>query len=103
MTNPLLTKIQECEKEFENEFKDSFSGGDMHSWERAEPILDWHKQSFISILEANIERLKGKLKNEYPRPGKPIEECRLEEASSYNEVINEEIAFYQQTLNELNK
>ena len=48
-------KLEPWEEEFDKKFKDSFEGGDMHSWESAGAI----KQFIANQNTANAEMIRG--------------------------------------------
>ena len=50
---------KDWEKEFDKEFKDSFEGGDMHSWERAEPIKQFISSQLGKVRKETIEEIRS--------------------------------------------
>ena len=49
-------------KEFDEKFGDSFRGGDMNSFESAEPIKEYIIQDRIKLIEEVIEKLDDRMK-----------------------------------------
>jgi len=98
--NPLITKIRESEEVFENKYPNIDSGIDNYG--TFCDIRSFHHSSLISLLEENIVRLKEKRKE-----NKIHGEFRDWETHhtyyGFNEAIDQEITFYQQTIDELRK
>ena len=67
MTTPLTQLLEEQKKEFDEQFKDSFSGGDMHSWERAEPIKDFITTAITKAWELALEEVEKRIQNQFEK------------------------------------
>lgn len=74
--------------------------------EQVKPYLNYIRSSLISLLEENIVRLKAEIESEEPEKEEfednlyDYEFCRL---IGRNQIRNQEITFYQQTIDELRK
>lgn len=117
--NPLITKIQESARLFDEKFIYKQVEYQPHGFhilldiEDRNPassiqMKDFHRSSLISLFQANIERLEGVIVNRPEKvaelnkdlPNKLQEESYLK-AVGYCEAIDQEIAFMRETIKSL--
>lgn len=86
----ILKIIEEQETKFFKEFVGIIPDTDPFIINEATPekILDWHKQSIIQILDAEIERKKN-IKKEYDSDS--LDYMAPDEVVGYNKAIEEDI------------
>ena len=129
MTNHIITKIQEAEKEFDEKFSLEFfstedwqydyretpSEIEFKTWQenatngartKKDMIKSFHLSTIISLLQAEIERMKGMKKDtrviNRATGGEALPGCaecgRQEECTCdvYNESLDEQIVYYQE-------
>ncbi len=109
MTNHIITKIQEAEKEFDEKFSLEFfstedwqydyretpSEIEFKTWQenatngartKKDMIKSFHLSTIISLLQAEIERMKGMKK----------EKDWIAFNEGFNQALDEQIAYYQE-------
>ena len=122
MTNPLITKIQEAEKEFDERFSLEFfstedwqydyretpSEIEFKTWQenatngartKKDMIKSFHRSTITSLLQAEIERMEGMKKEEHTK-------CNCSEyqggtRDGYNQALDKQIAYYQEAVDNL--
>ena len=124
MTNPLITKIQEAEKEFDERFSLEFfstedwqydyretpSEIEFKTWQenatngartKKDMIKSFHRSTITSLLQAEIERMKGELR--WRNEQLDIEKHNDVQEYLFGQInfIKEQIAYYQEAVDNL--
>lgn len=104
---PLLTLIQQQEKEFDEKFPICGHCEEIADGYNDQPgIKSFHRQTIISLLEGEIERLVG-MKRKEESCGNLVcgdNDCTCyDRATAFNEALDQQIEYYKSVLDGLKK
>lgn len=102
--NPLITKIQESEIEFDERYTNFLFLDFSYNRDR-DHVKHLHRSFLISLFRANIERLEKEKKDEnveFEDESLKFGQQRVEDYRfGFNEAIDQEIAFMRETIKSL--